>query len=419
MARIWYDEEDTIVEIAEAVRRGHPDSMAGQIADAILRYILLNAPEEEREELATRAAPEIGLYTDDFVVIGGEITTRAKYDPVQIAREVIRDIGYRHRRMGLSPNVKPVIKIKKQSPDIKRGVDSLVVENVGAGDQGIMVGYASNETPELMPAPFMLAQKLVMKPDELMRNPEFKWLRPDGKAEVILTQDGRTYKPIRAEKVVVSVQHEPWIKQGRIYESVLEQIIKPTLGKLYKAGRTKVYVNPTGRFVRGGPQSDTGFTGRKIVAVAYGPRVPVGGGSFDGKDPTKVDRSGAYAARFIAKNIVGAGLADRCDVKIAYAIGVADPLALVVCTYGTGKLDGKYLQGRRLKKFEKILGMVAREIFPVKPGAIITQLGLLDIPYDILSRYGHFGRRDILVPWELTPMKASLYDAVNRAMRRH
>lgn len=403
---------------AESVRRGHPDKTADQIADTILTEILLRASHDEKAQLATRVACEIGLYNSRVVVIGGEITTNAKYDPIAIAGDVISSIGYVDEAMGLShQKFTPFVVRKSQSSDIKMGVDSVDIRNVGAGDQGIMIGYATNETPELIPASLLFSHRLVRRADDLMGTKGFEWLWPDGKAQITLVQDEETYRPIRANSVVVSLQHAPTALREEMYDIVREQIVRHVLGDLVD-DKTDIKFNSTGRFVTGGPESDTGFTGRKLVVDAYGPDIPVGGGAYSGKDPTKVDRSGAYLARLVATNVVDASLADRCKVIIAYAIGVPDPTQVTVKTLGTGKLDGERLTGTRLKEFEKTLDEVARELFPVKPGEIITQLGLLNRDYRPVAVYGHYGRPELQLPWEQTTMKNSLYDAVNRAMRK-
>jgi len=361
---------------SESVTEGHPDKMADQISDAILDYII------ERDPNAKVACET--LLSNGYCVIAGELKTHT-YAPMQdIAREVIREIGYTNSEYGFDYRTAGVLNgIGEQSPDIRQGVVQEGGE-IGAGDQGMMFGYACNETPELMPLPIMLAHKLTMRLAECRKEAIIPWLRPDGKAQVSVKYvDG---KPVSVEKVVVSTQHHDDISQETIKEAVIEEVIKKVIPSDMISENIEYFINPTGKFVIGGPQGDAGLTGRKIIVDTYGGAAPHGGGAFSGKDPSKVDRSGAYAARYVAKNLVAAGVADRITVQIAYAIGVVKPVSIMVDTHGTHKVDE-----------EKIEAAVA-EIFDLTPRGIIESLDLLKPIYRKTAAYGHFGRDEF--SWE-------------------
>ncbi|RUM55264.1 MAG: methionine adenosyltransferase [Nautilia sp.] len=361
---------------SESVTEGHPDKMADQISDAILDYII------ERDPSAKVACET--LLSNGYCVIAGELKTHT-YAPMQdIAREVIREIGYTNSEYGFDYRTAGVLNgIGEQSPDIRQGVE-LEDGEVGAGDQGMMFGYACNETPELMPLPIMLAHKLTMRLAECRKEAILPWLRPDGKAQVSVKYvDG---KPVSVEKVVVSTQHHDDISQETIKEAVIEEVIKKVIPADMISENIEYFINPTGKFVIGGPQGDAGLTGRKIIVDTYGGAAPHGGGAFSGKDPSKVDRSGAYAARYVAKNLVAAGVADKVTVQIAYAIGVVKPVSIMVDTHGTNKVDE-----------EKIEAAVA-EIFDLTPRGIIESLDLLKPIYRKTAAYGHFGRDEF--SWE-------------------
>ncbi len=377
---------------SESVTEGHPDKLCDQISDAVLDACLEQDP-------YSRVACETATKTG-FVMLLGEITTRAQINFDDLVRKAILDIGYDNSDKGLDGNTCGVlIAIAKQSGDIAMGVDKALeakigemseeeIESIGAGDQGMMFGYACNETPELMPMPIYLAHKLTRRLAELRRNGSLPWLRPDGKSQV--TVEYSYGKPKRVDTVLVSTQHAPDMSQADIREQVIEHIILPSMPEGMVDKDIKFYVNPTGRFVIGGPQGDAGVTGRKIIVDTYGGMGRHGGGAFSGKDPTKVDRSAAYAARWAAKNVVAAGLADRCEIQVAYAIGVARPLSVNVETFGTGKIAD-----------EKIADLVS-EHFDLRPGAIIRELGLRKPIYRTTAAYGHFGRDDVEFPWERT-----------------
>jgi len=377
---------------SESVTEGHPDKLCDQISDAVLDACLEQDP-------YSRVACETATKTG-FVMLLGEITTRAQINFDDLVRKAILDIGYDNSDKGLDGNTCGVlIAIAKQSGDIAMGVDKALeakigemseeeIESIGAGDQGMMFGYACNETPELMPMPIYLAHKLTRRLAELRRNGSLPWLRPDGKSQV--TVEYSHGKPKRIDTVLVSTQHAPDMSQADIREQVIEHIILPSMPEGMVDKDIKFYVNPTGRFVIGGPQGDAGVTGRKIIVDTYGGMGRHGGGAFSGKDPTKVDRSAAYAARWAAKNVVAAGLADRCEIQVAYAIGVARPLSINVETFGTGKIAD-----------EKIADLVS-EHFDLRPGAIIRELGLRKPIYRTTAAYGHFGRDDVEFPWERT-----------------
>lgn len=375
---------------SESVTEGHPDKVCDQISDAVLDKVMADDPKG-------RVACET-LVATGLVVVAGEITTSASLDYQKIARKVIERIGYNDSNMGFDyKSCAVMVAVNKQSTDIAMGVD-----REGAGDQGMMFGYACNETPELMPLPIMLAQKLTLQLASVRRKGGIKWLRPDGKSQVTVEYiDG---KPVKVDTVVVSTQHDPLFggdcpskaqlakEHKQIEKEVTEKIIKPVLGKKWWNNKIKIFVNPTGRFVIGGPHGDTGVTGRKIIVDTYGGMGRHGGGAFSGKDPSKVDRSAAYAARWIAKNIVASGIAERCEVQIAYAIGVAEPVSVNVNTFGTGKVD----------ELELIKAINAN--FDLRPKAIIEKLKLRRPIYEKTAAYGHFGRELDEFTWEKTDM---------------
>ncbi len=353
---------------SESVTEGHPDKICDQISDAILDEVL-------RQDPTGRVACET-LATTGLIMISGEITTTARVDYVKVAREAVRHIGYDNAAYGFDCDTCAVISaINTQSPDIAMGVDT-----GGAGDQGLMFGYACNETPELMPIPIQLAHNLVRKLSEVRRDKTLEYLRADGKSQVTVEYDNG--KPVRVDAVVISTQHAPEVTAEQIREDIIDHVIKPTIPAELLDKNTKYYVNPTGRFVTGGPMGDTGLTGRKIIVDTYGGAAPHGGGAFSGKDPTKVDRSACYMARYIAKNVVASGLADRCQVQLAYAIGVAEPVSVYVDCYGTAKID------------EAKLAELVREHFHLTPKGIIDSLDLRRPIYQKTAAFGHFGRAD-------------------------
>ncbi len=366
---------------SESVSEGHPDKIADQISDAILDKILEQDPQ-------ARVACET-LVKTGMVFIGGEITTRAWVDMEQIARQVVRDIGYTSSEIGFDWESCAVITaIGKQSPDIAIGVSQKIKEEQGAGDQGIMFGYASNETEVLMPAPITYAHRLMQRQAKLRKEGVLPWLRPDAKSQITFRY--RNDKPVGVAAIVLSTQHHPEIRQEKLKEAVIAEIIRPVIPDHWLDEHTQFLINPTGRFVIGGPLGDCGLTGRKIIVDTYGGMAHHGGGCFSGKDPSKVDRSAAYAARYAAKNIVAAGLADRCELQVSYAIGIAEPTSLYVNTYGSGKIpDHKIIQ-------------LIREHFDLRPYAIIQSLDLLRPIYRPTACYGHFGREDLNLSWERT-----------------
>ena len=376
---------------SESVSEGHPDKVADQISDAILDAILAEDP-------AGRVACET-MVTTGMVVLAGEITTDTYVDMADVVRQTIREIGYNSSDMGFDwESCAVMVSIDKQSPDIAMGVDEGSEHEQGAGDQGLMFGYACTETDTLMPAPIDYAHRLVKRQAEIRKNGTLPWLRPDAKSQVTFRyEDG---KPVAIDAVVLSTQHNPDIETPALREAVLAEIIKPVLPAQWLSPETKYHINPTGRFVIGGPMGDCGLTGRKIIVDTYGGMARHGGGAFSGKDPSKVDRSAAYAARYVAKNIVAAGLAERCEIQVSYAIGVAEPTSIDIDTFGTGKIND-----------EKLIAAV-REIFDLKPKGLIAMLDLLRPIYRRTAAYGHFGRNDLELPWEKTDKADALREAV-------
>jgi S-adenosylmethionine synthetase len=362
---------------SESVTEGHPDKMADQISDAILDYII------ERDKNAKVACET--LLSNGYCIIAGELKTTT-YAPMQdIAREVIREIGYTDARYGFDYRTAGVLNgVGEQSPDIRQGVER--GEEIGAGDQGMMFGYACTETPELMPMPIMLAHKLTKRLATVRKEAILPWLRPDGKAQVTVRYRGG--RPVAVEKVVVSTQHEPEIGYSELREAIIEEVVKKVIPPELLSPKVEYFINPTGKFVIGGPQGDAGLTGRKIIVDTYGGMAPHGGGAFSGKDPTKVDRSGAYAARYVAKNLVAAGVAERVTLQLAYAIGVVEPVSIYVDTHGTGKVP------------EERIEEAVKELFDLTPKGIIEKLGLLNPIYRRTAAYGHFGREEF--SWEQT-----------------
>ncbi|MGB6976135.1 MAG: methionine adenosyltransferase [Gammaproteobacteria bacterium] len=377
---------------SESVAAGHPDKVADQISDAVLDSILA---QDSKARVACETMVKTGM-----VILAGEITTNTWVDLEQIARSTINEIGYNNPELGFDGDSCAVLTaIGKQSPDIARGVDEHENKEMGAGDQGLMFGYATRETPVLMPAPITYAHLLMKKQAELRKTGILPWLRPDAKSQVTIRyQNG---KPVAVDSVVLSTQHAPDISQKMLIEAVIEEIIKPVLPSQWLDKHTRYYVNPTGRFVVGGPKGDCGLTGRKIIVDSYGGAARHGGGCFSGKDPSKVDRSGAYAARYVAKNIVAAGLADRCEVQLAYAIGVAEPTAISVETFGTGKISD-----------EKLVELI-KHYFDLKPSRIIHSLQLQRPIYLATAAFGHFGREEPNFTWEKTDKAAALKEAVS------
>jgi S-adenosylmethionine synthetase len=372
---------------SESVSEGHPDKVADQISDSILDAILA-------EDKHARVACET-LVKNGLVLVAGEITTNVWVDAEEIARQTIKDIGYDDPALGFDYQSCVILNsIGKQSVDIAQGVDREVDENQGAGDQGLMFGYASNETEVLMPAPITYAHALVKRQAELRKNNTLPWLRPDAKSQITFNYENN--KPVGVNCVVLSTQHDPDISQEALKEAVMEEIIKPVIPAEWLSKDTIYHINPTGRFVIGGPVGDCGLTGRKIIVDTYGGMARHGGGCFSGKDPSKVDRSAAYAARYVAKNIVAAGLADRCEVQLSYAIGVAEPTSINIDTFGTGKIADS-----------KIADLV-KENFNLTPNGITKSLNLLQPIYRQTAAYGHFGRTDVSLPWEQTDKAAIL-----------
>lgn len=374
---------------SESVSEGHPDKIADQISDAVLDAIL---EQDKNARVACETLVKTGM-----VMVAGEVTTNAWVDIEHLAREVIRDIGYTSSDIGFDADSCAILNaIGKQSPDIAMGVDRSSQEDQGAGDQGLMFGYASNETEELMPAPITYAHRLVRRQAEVRKEDILPWLRPDAKSQVTFRYvDG---KPHSIATVVLSTQHDPDVNQSTLVEAVIEEIIKPTLPEAWLKD-TKYFVNPTGRFVIGGPLGDCGLTGRKIIVDSYGGMARHGGGCFSGKDPSKVDRSAAYAARYAAKNVVAAGLADRCEIQVSYAIGVAEPTSIHVETFGTNKIPNE------------LIARLISEHFDLRPYGIIKMLDLLHPIYRQTAAYGHFGRNDLQLSWEQTDRAEALRHA--------
>lgn len=372
---------------SESVAIGHPDKIADQISDAILDAILEQDP---YGRVACETLVKTGL-----VLIAGEITTTANVDIPAIARETIKEIGYTDPAMGFDYRTCAVVScIDKQSPDIALGVDERKGKKLGAGDQGMMIGFACNETPELMPLPIMLAHQLVEGLAKLRESKELPYLRPDGKSQV--TVEYENHRPIRVHTVVVSTQHSEDVDQATLKKDLINKLIKKVIPSKYLDDKTVFHVNPTGRFVVGGPKGDCGLTGRKIIVDTYGGRARHGGGAFSGKDPTKVDRSANYAARYVAKNIVAAGLADRCEVQLSYAIGLVEPTSVLVHCEGSSKLS------------EHRISEIAEKVFDLTPGGIIEKLNLRRPIYKDTARYGHFGRKGKAFTWEATDMVEAL-----------
>ena len=374
---------------SESVSEGHPDKLADQVSDSILDAILEQDP-------TARVAAET-LANTGLIVLAGEITTTANVDYIKVARDAIKRIGYDNTEYGIDyKGCAVLVAYDKQSPDIAQGVDGAHDDPLdqGAGDQGIMFGYACDETPQLMPLPIWLSHRIVERQSQLRKDGRLPWLRPDAKSQVTIKYENG--KPSSIDTVVLSTQHAPEMELKDIREAVIEEIIKPTLPKELIKGDIKFLVNPTGRFVIGGPQGDCGLTGRKIIVDTYGGAAPHGGGAFSGKDPSKVDRSAAYAGRYVAKNIVAAGLASRCLVQISYAIGVAQPTSIMVETYGTGKVSNE------------VLTALVREHFDLRPKGIVKMLDLLRPIYTKTAAYGHFGRDEPEFSWEAIDKAAAL-----------
>jgi len=378
---------------SESVSEGHPDKIADQISDVILDNILA-------QDHKARVACETYVKTG-FVLVGGEINTKVWADVEALTRDTIKKIGYTNSDMGFDADSCAVLNaIGRQSPDIAQGIDHKDPHDQGAGDQGLMFGFACNETAELMPAPISYAHKLVKRQAELRKSGALPWLRPDAKSQITLRYEG--HRPIAVDSIVLSTQHDPSINHAGIVEAVMETIIKPIIPSEWLHDKTKYFINPTGRFVIGGPMGDTGLTGRKIIVDTYGGMAHHGGGSFSGKDPSKVDRSAAYACRYVAKNVVAAGLADRCEIQVSYAIGIAKPTSIFVNTFGTGNIpDSKIVEA-------------IEQVFDLRPHGIITMLDLLRPIYARTAAYGHFGREEPEFTWERTDKIAKLQKAAGK-----
>lgn len=386
---------------SESVTEGHPDKVCDQISDAILDEILKDDPN-------ARVAAETVVNTG-LVLVAGEISTSTYVDIPKIARETLKDIGYTRAKYGFDYETCSVLtSIDEQSADIAQGVDEALetregsmtedeLESIGAGDQGLMFGYADNETDELMPMPISLAHKLARQLTKVRKDGNLSYLRPDGKTQVTV-EYGDDGKPLRVETIVISTQHSDDVTLAQIEEDMHKYVIEPVVPAELLDAKTNYFINPTGRFVIGGPQGDAGLTGRKIIVDTYGGYARHGGGAFSGKDPTKVDRSASYAARYVAKNIIAAGLADKCEVQLAYAIGVAQPVSISIATFGTGKVS------------EEVLVKLANENFDLRPAGIIKMLDLRRPIYRQTAAYGHFGRHDVDLPWERTDKAAALQE---------
>lgn len=372
---------ESYVFTSESVSEGHPDKMSDQLSDAILDAALA-------QDADARVACET-LVKTGMVILAGEITTTAQLEVEQLVRDTINEIGYDHSDKGFDGNICAVINaIGKQSPDIAQGVDRAKPEDQGAGDQGLMFGYATNETEVLMPAPITYSHRLVKKQSEVRKTGQISWLRPDAKSQITFRYENNA--PVAIDAVVLSTQHDPDVSQSDLQEAVMEHIIKPVLPEKWLGSDTKYHINPTGKFVIGGPVGDCGLTGRKIIVDTYGGMARHGGGAFSGKDPSKVDRSAAYAGRYVAKNIVAAGLADRCEIQISYAIGVAEPTSISIDTFGTGKISDRTIE------------TLVRENFDLRPYGILKMLNLKHPIYKQTASYGHFGREEKEFTWERT-----------------
>lgn len=382
---------DSYLFTSESVSEGHPDKVADQISDAVLDAIL-------KQDKTARVACETMVKTG-MALIAGEITTSAWVDMEELVRKVILDIGYNDPSMGFDGTSCSVLNaVGKQSPDIAMGVDREDGE-LGAGDQGLMFGYATNETDVLMPAPITYSHRLVHQQARLRKNVDLAWLRPDAKSQVTMRYENG--KPVEVDTVVLSTQHAPDVDNETLREAVIEEIIKPVIPATLLNGNTKFFINPTGQFIIGGPQGDCGLTGRKIIVDTYGGMARHGGGAFSGKDPSKVDRSAAYMGRYVAKNIVAAGLADKCEIQVSYAIGVAEPTSIHIETFGTNRVPTHDIE------------VLVREHFDMRPHAIIQHLDLLRPIYQATAAYGHFGRDEETFPWERTDKAHTLAGAAN------